>query len=204
MNGTRNSLQRLLRLAACGDVPAREGLLDHYRDRLRRIVAHRLDQRVAPRCDPSDVVQETLLVADRRLDAYLADRPLPFLAWLRQIARDRIADTHRRHLRSQRRSVAREDAAPASIGGYTDELAWSLVGVITSPGSRLSRQERLEQVSKAMAVLSPRDRDLLTRRHIEQLSAAEIAAALGISRGAAEVGLYRALVRLKEQLEVAP
>jgi DNA-directed RNA polymerase specialized sigma24 family protein len=60
------------------------------------MVAVRIDPRLAARVDPSDVVQETLTEAHRRLDDYLAARPVPFYPWLRQLVRDRLADLHRR------------------------------------------------------------------------------------------------------------
>ena len=59
---------------------------DRYRDRLRRLVAVRLDPRLAARADASDVVQEALADAARKLDGYLRDRPIPFYPWLRQLA----------------------------------------------------------------------------------------------------------------------
>jgi RNA polymerase sigma-70 factor (ECF subfamily) len=65
---------------------------------------------LAARLDPSDIVQEVLAEADRRLDDYLRQQPLPFYAWLRQLAWDRLADAHRRHVLARRRSVTREDA----------------------------------------------------------------------------------------------
>jgi RNA polymerase sigma-70 factor (ECF subfamily) len=74
----------LLRRAGAGDRLARGALLQRHRDRLRRLIALRLDPRLAARIDPSDVVQEVLVEADRRLDRYVSDRPLPFYPWLRR------------------------------------------------------------------------------------------------------------------------
>ena len=98
----------MLDRAGHGDARARQLLLERHRARLRRMVAVRLDRRVAARVDPSDLVQETLAEAAARLSDYLRRRPLPFYPWLRQIAWDRLVEAHRRHLRAGRRSVARE------------------------------------------------------------------------------------------------
>src|SRR5262245_27068453 len=68
----------LLCRAQAGDAHARGALLLRHRGRLRRMVELRLDGRLAARLDPSDVVQEALAEADRRLDGFLRDRPLPF------------------------------------------------------------------------------------------------------------------------------
>ena len=61
------------------------------------MIAARLDRRLAPRVDASDVVQDTLADAADQLDEYLREQPLPFLAWLRQLAGVRIRKMHRRH-----------------------------------------------------------------------------------------------------------
>src|SRR5690349_19042560 len=103
--------EQLLDRAAAGDAEARGRLLDRHRARLRQLVALRLDRRLAARTDPSDVVQESLLEAGRRLDDYLRQRPVPFYVWLRQLALDRVVDQHRRHVRSKKRSVRREEVS---------------------------------------------------------------------------------------------
>src|SRR3954469_4069846 len=97
----------LLDRAAAGDPAARQRLLERHRKRLRRMVALRLDRRLAARVDPSDVVQEALADAGRKLDGYLRGRPLPFYPWLRQLAWERLVKLHRRH-RADKRDVARE------------------------------------------------------------------------------------------------
>src|SRR5262249_26545307 len=71
-----SATEPLLRQAGQGDAAARDELLARPRPRLRAAVAVRLDRRLAPRVDPSDVVQETLAEAARRLDDFLRDRPL--------------------------------------------------------------------------------------------------------------------------------
>src|SRR5947199_1017053 len=94
----------LLRTASLGDEAARDQLLARHRDRLRRMVAVRLDRRLAARVDPSDVVQEALADAARRLDDYLRERPMAYYPWLRRLAADRLDKAHRRHT-AGRRSV---------------------------------------------------------------------------------------------------
>jgi RNA polymerase sigma-70 factor (ECF subfamily) len=62
------------------------------------------------RVDASDIVQEVLVEANRRLDEYLHSKEpvMPFHLWLRHMARDRLIDAHRRHRRAARRSIDRE------------------------------------------------------------------------------------------------
>jgi len=62
---------QLLAAAQAGDASARGRLLDRHRQKLRGLMAVRMDPRLAARVDPSDLVQETLTEAHRRLDQYL-------------------------------------------------------------------------------------------------------------------------------------
>ena len=104
---TNPEIDALLRDAAQGDVSAVRSLLEQHRERLRRMIAVRLDRRLAPRLDPSDVVQETLADAARRLPDYLRERPMPFYPWLYRLAADRLAGTHRHHVASTVRDIRR-------------------------------------------------------------------------------------------------
>src|SRR5262245_24229047 len=98
----------LLKLAAGGSDSAREQLLALYRRRLLKMVALHLDRRISARIDASDVVQDALAEADRRLDEYLRERPLPFYPWLRHFAWERLVQIHRYHLSTKKRSVVLE------------------------------------------------------------------------------------------------
>src|SRR3954471_19959386 len=107
--------EQLLERACAGDAAARQELLGLHRDRLRQMVSVRLDRRLAARVDPSDVVQEALAEAARKLDDYLGARPLPFYPWLRRLAWERLVKLHERHLRAQRRSAMRERAGSLAL-----------------------------------------------------------------------------------------
>lgn len=195
--------EELIAQAGAGDVAARDQLLSRHRARLRQMVAVRMDRRLAARVDPSDVVQEALADACQKLPGYLANRPLPFYPWLRQLAWERLIELHRRHVQAQKRSVTREEHfAPA----LPDESAMQLAGRLMAPGSspskRLLREEVLFRVHGALGQLSPRDQEVLVLRHLEQMSIAEIAAVLAITEGAVKLRHLRALQRLRDVLGV--
>src|SRR5262249_32788153 len=145
----------LLQRVACGDYEARGTLLQRHRARLHRMIAVRLDRRLRARFDPSDVVQEALADADRKLSDYARLRPLPFYPWLRRLAWARLVQLHRRHMRAQRRSVRREEATGVPLPDESAaELANRLAGRGGSPSGRLRRTERLATVQAALAQLS--------------------------------------------------
>ena len=153
MSKVKEVTQGLLGPAGLGDLEARSTLLERYRDHLRRMVATRLDRRLASRVDASDIVQETLADAALRLDDYLRERPLPFLGWLRQLAGERVVDAHRHHLHAQRRSVTRESRTQELNQASALALGLSLMAQGTSPSNRLSRKERLEKIMAALDAL---------------------------------------------------
>jgi RNA polymerase sigma-70 factor (ECF subfamily) len=70
--------EQLLARVAEGDDLARGQLLQRHRQRLRGMIALRLDRRLRPRIDPSDVLQEALAEAAVELADYVRERPLPF------------------------------------------------------------------------------------------------------------------------------
>jgi RNA polymerase sigma-70 factor (ECF subfamily) len=196
-----SGISELIGRASGGDREARQVLLASHRARLRQMVALRIDRRLAARFDPSDVVQEALADAGQALSEYLRHRPLPFYAWLRRFAWDRLVELHRRHVLAQRRSIAREEtwtapwADPSAVA-----LADHLVASGTSPSHRLDREALRERVQAALALLRPRDREVLVLLYMEDLSAAEIGAVLGMTDGAVRTRHVRALERLRNLL----
>lgn len=106
--GDEAGTEEPLRLAEGGDDKARRLLPERHRDRLKRMIAVRLDPGMSARLDPSDVVQETMAEASRRLDDFLAEHPLPFLPWLRRLAGDRLVEAYRAHVLARKRALDRE------------------------------------------------------------------------------------------------
>jgi RNA polymerase sigma-70 factor (ECF subfamily) len=196
-------IEALLSEAARGDEGAVRSLLEAHRDRLRRAIASRLDRWLASRLDPSDVVQETLADAVRRLPDYLRDRPMPFYAWLFRLAADRLARTHRDHVVSSVRGIGREERidgtwpeGPGSPRGV-DRLADSEL----TPGRRMVHEERQLLLARALERMEEADREVLGLRYIDRLAFDEIAAVLDIGLSAAKMRHLRALERLRPLLE---
>jgi RNA polymerase sigma-70 factor (ECF subfamily) len=202
MTAAAPNTDELLARTADGDPQAREQLMARHRTRLRRMVAYYLDRRLRARVDPSDVVQEVLVQAARKLSEYLQQRPLPFYPWLRQLAELHLIDLRRRHLNAQKRSIRREEPDVLHLPDEsTAELAARLVTSANSPSQRLLREEARQRVQVALAQLPARDRRVLQLRHLEQLSVAETAVVLGISEGAVKTRNVRALQRLRALLD---
>jgi RNA polymerase sigma-70 factor, ECF subfamily len=192
----------LLSRAARGDHQARNLLLDRHRNRLRRMIAVRMDHRMHKRVDPSDIVQDTLVLANRRLDDYIREQPIPFYPWLRQLAWDQVVALQRKHLYAGRRSRRREeDLVPALSDESVAELATCVLDSTADPLHRLVQAELQGRVRQAIDRLPSAYREVLVLRHLEQLSTAETAEILGIGQSAVKMRHLRALERLKGLLD---
>jgi RNA polymerase sigma-70 factor, ECF subfamily len=195
--------EELLTGARGGDSEAIDRLLDRHRDSLRRMISMRLDQKILRRIDVSDVVQDVLVEVNRRLQDYLANPVMAFHLWVRQIAKDRIIDAHRRHRVSGKRSVDREQPLQqaAAPDQSTIELAAQLRDPELTPAAAAVQQELALHIQGAIELLDERDRDIILMRHYEQLSNQEIAVALQITEPAASMRYLRALKRLRANLD---
>ncbi|MBT5021111.1 sigma-70 family RNA polymerase sigma factor [Planctomicrobium sp.] len=189
-----------------GDHRALGILFHHHRQRLWRIVNFRLDQRLLGRVDADDVLQESYLAAEKRLEHFLHDSPESFFIWLRLIVNQTMIDVHRRHLGTQSRDASRERQVS---GGWTPEstsfsLSHHLLGHMTSPTQAALRAELSTQLNVALETMGDLDREVLALRHFEELTNSETAKALDLSEQAASLRYVRALGRLRKILEAIP
>jgi RNA polymerase sigma-70 factor (ECF subfamily) len=188
----------LLQRARQGDAAAVDQLLQRHREPVRRLIGLRMDPAIVARLDASDVVQEVLLEASRRLPEYLREGTMPFHLWIRHIAKDHIIDAHRRHRQAQRRAVDREQAMmPRHAPDRSSAELIQLLDPELTPASAAIRQEMERRLHAAIAELGEDDRDILLMRHFEQLSNQEVAEALGLTEAAASMRYLRAVRRLR-------
>ena len=196
--------EELLDGAKAGDADAVERLLDRHRIAIHRLIEMRLDRRIQQRVDASDIVQEVMIEANRRLKTYLESPSLPFHLWLRQMAKDRIIDAHRRHRGSVKRSVDREQGmvAPAVTDRSTIEFVAQLCDQEMTPAAAATMHELQKRFTAAIDQLDEGDREIVVMRHFEQLSNQDVANALGLSQPAASMRYLRAIRRLRQLLDI--
>jgi RNA polymerase sigma-70 factor (ECF subfamily) len=206
MTGNTSETDRLLAQASQGDQQILGTLLARHRERLRRMVALRLDRRLQGRIDPSDVIQEAYLEATTRLAEFLTNPSMPFFLWLRFLTGQKLVTLHRHHLGVQMRAAGQEVAlyqGPLPEASSA-ALAAHLLGQDTRPSEAAIRTEMKIRVQEALNTMDPLDREVLALRHFERLSRAEIAQMFGISEAAAGKRYIRALERLKQILGNGP
>jgi RNA polymerase sigma-70 factor (ECF subfamily) len=200
------STQELLDQAKAGNVDAVDQLLAKHREPIRRMIDLRLDPAIGQRVDASDVVQEVLIEANRRLQDYLKAPSMPFHLWLRHIAKDHIIDAHRRHHQAQKRGVNREQPMhrPAWADRSSLDLAAQLLDQDLTPASAAIQQEMQRRLREAIAQLDEDDREVILMRHYEMLANQEVASSLGLTEAAASMRYLRAVRKLRDLLAPPP
>ncbi len=183
--------ESLLRAAEQGDRAALSRLVDMHRAYLRRVIDLRMDQALRGRVDPSDIVQETQMVANKRIKDYIQRRPASFKLWLRGEAMQQVAAHYRRHVTADRRSVQRECSISDASGIL---LAKGLLA--GTPSRVVAEKEIAHRVRELVDDLPENDREILLLRYVEQLSNAEAAKLLSIEPATARKRHGRGLKRL--------
>lgn len=176
-----DTLSTAMAAAQDGDAGAYRRLL---RDCLPVIAGMARAQGVRPEA-VDDVVQDTLMTIDRARATY--DPARPFLPWLRAITQRRAIDAMRR---SGRRP--REVHDPIAYEAHAD------LGPL--PGSGIETNQRDAALVRAVAGLSPGQREAVEHLAFKERSLEEAAAITGRSKGALKVNLHRALKVLRNTL----
>jgi RNA polymerase sigma factor (sigma-70 family) len=164
-------------------------LVEAHRDRLYTIAVRLLgDSR-----DAEEVAQDALVRAYRAMGGYDAERTaaLNLRPWLAAIAVN-LARNRRRRLDDRQPPVQLE---PLLAVGFepADERAAGPAGVA-------ARRERVEELAATLLRLSPTVRAAVVLRHVDGLSVAETAEALGRPEGTIKAQVSRGLERLRELL----
>jgi len=173
--------------------------LNGYRNYLRFLARAHLDDRVKPRVDPSDIVQETLLEAHRSLPEFRGEKEIELAGWLRKILARRMAHAVRDHTR-QRRDLRRERSLEASLHASSVRLERFLISEGPSPSERASANERVGQLADAMESLTADQREAIIEHYFHGRTVAQVAAELNRSEAAVGGLLHRGMQSLKRIL----
>lgn len=176
----RNPADAELIAAQAGDLAALNRLIAAHRQGVYRYGLHvcRTTE------DAEDAVQETLWAATRAIRTFRGTAS-SIASWLFTIVRRECL----RLLEGRRRG-------PESLDGAED----GLLAEVVDPGDAIALRQRIELLSGALADLDPLHREVVLLRDIQELSAPDAAARLGISVDALKSRLHRARVNLREHV----
>ena len=178
------------------------------RQRLFALAEKRLNPILLKRMSAEDVLSETYVHAAKRLDYFSAHDDVPIYYKLRTILIQTISDIERHHLKAQGRDAYKElrvESGGLSVEGEGAQpeggvCVGELPADITSPVSRVDRDERHAILRRALAAMPESDRAILVLRHFDGMGNSECAAALGIAEKAASIRYVRAVERLQKKL----
>ena len=137
--------------------------------------------------DLEDLVQDTFLKAYRKIDSWQATAP--FENWLRKIAYNTGYDFYRKNSRN-----------PASISKDNAEENENSLSRLSEPETHRKEYEMAEQAHRALALLDPEERMLLTLQYLEETPLQEIADQMGWGLSKTKVKSFRARKKLKKLL----
>jgi RNA polymerase sigma-70 factor, ECF subfamily len=168
-----------------GDRDALDRLFARYLPALRRWASGRLPRWTRDLMDTDDLVQETVIRAVKRIDAFESRHEGALQAYLRQAIVNRIRDEVRRSSRSP--------AVTELDDNHSDPAA--------SPLDMAIGREAVECYEAAMSRLRAEEREAIVARVEMDASYQEVAQALGKpSADAARMAVSRALLRLAEEM----
>ena len=171
------------------------------RQRLLALAEKRLNPILLKRLSVEDVLSEAYANAVKRLGYFAAHDDVPVYYKLRTILLQTIADIERRNLKAGARDAYREVESPKSEVQNKESSPFDNIPAdITSPASRVDRDERHALLRGAIAALSENDRAIIELRHFDGMGNSECAAALGLTEKAASIRYVRALERLQQKL----
>ena len=160
-----------------GDARAFTELVDRHAAASLRFATRMLGDR----SEAEDVAQETFLRAFKALGSY--DERLPFRTWLFSILINRCRTAMSQRMRRERRVVFDSEALERSSVEAAQESI-----------------ELREELNRAIASLSPEQREAFLLRHIEELSYEEIMSVTGAGMSALKMRVKRACERLQQLL----
>lgn len=186
-----------------GEPAARERLFERYRHYLWLLAQGQLGRYLRAKCDPSDIVQQTLLEVHRDFAQFGGNHEGELLAWMRQILAHNLYNETRRFA-TQQRNAAREvslDQLRAGLDHSSALLSRCLAADTASPSDVAAEREAAVRLADLLARLPGEYRTVLLLRVFEGLSAEEVAQRMNRSSGAVRMLQLRALTALRAEMK---
>ncbi len=190
-----------MELEECKEKWAR--LFEEYKGQLLRLAKRNIPTVMQRRMGEEDVLQIAQVAAMERIEFLESNPEVPPYMKLRKILLQTVTDQIRRNLLAQKRNAYAEVEINDSPGTQTEaQLNWNMLAdSITSPASKIGREERYSIVRQAIDALPENDRQIIQLRNFDGMTNTECAQILSLEQKAASIRYVRALQRLKEKLE---
>ena len=172
------------------------GNTDAYRVLMERhfVAVHRVAFRITGNeSDAEEATQETFVRAYNKLGTFREDAA--FATWITRIAMNTSINLVERRKRDSLHGAAR-----IAEENSAEEQTMQVADTHAGPERALLSQEATMLREAAMQELTPMERAAFTLRHMEEISIAEIAAALQVPPNSAKQAVFRAVSKLRRSL----
>lgn len=174
--------------AKAGSYAAFDELVNRYEKKI-----YRLGLNITSNAeDAEDVLQETFLKAFEHLPEFREDSR--FYTWIVRIA------VNEGLMKLRKRRSSKEVSWEDSEGDDGEPIVHDFTDWRPNPEQLLAQSELEETLQKAVRALPPTFRTVFYLRDVEGLSTEETATMLDLSVGAVKARLFRARMRLREEL----
>lgn len=174
-------------------------LLSRYRPYLRLLARQAIGADVRRREDESDILQQTELDVSQAIAGFKGATEPEFSAWIKQILRRNVATACRNH-RAGKRDVGREVWLDDTES--TASVTWRQpVGREATPSLQARRGEAALKLAAAIEALPPNQSNAVRMRHLDGMKIDEVAAALGVTAGAAAGLIRRGVETLRDRMQ---
>jgi RNA polymerase sigma-70 factor (ECF subfamily) len=167
-------------------------LAERYRRYLLHVANDSLNPALRAKVAPSDLVQESMLVAHQSFSTFEGSSEAELLAWLRHIVYFRALQAARRYFGTASRDPRREIRLDETDAIPPERVPDRAI----TPCSGLVAKEQIARVQEALAELDENPRRVIEMRSA-RLSFAQIGEVLGCSAEAARKRWARAIAQLR-------
>ena len=181
----------LITKARAGSNSSLGKLLANYRGYLLLVANQELDPDLRAKIAPSDVVQETFLMAHQKFNSFEGTNEYEFRGWLRRILLNRYKDLWRQYKETKQRNTHRE----VQIQGDVSSLGFPtlLADDSETPSVQAVTTEELAALENALSKLPHEQRLIVEMHNWDRLTFVEIGERLGKTEDAVRKTWGRAI-----------
>jgi RNA polymerase sigma-70 factor (ECF subfamily) len=174
--------------------------LMRYREYLCVLARLQLGPRLQQKLDASDLVQQTLLKAHANRGQFRGRSKAEFVAWLREILANNLAETARR-FGSAGRDVALERSLEEALRESSARLERWLAKDAPSPSEQVAHNEQVLRLAQALGKLPEDHRQAVELHHLKGYTMAEVAREMERTTRSVAGLLLRGMKKLRQLLD---